>query len=80
MGSVSTVIKGLEWAVQDAQQRGVESKAAINMSIASDYSRALNKTVKAAVQRGLTVIAAAGNSGVCYQRFIHLLRVPVRGV
>jgi len=64
LGSVSDVIAGLEWAVRDAQRRG--GKAVINMSIASQYSRALNRSVRAAVQSGLAVIVAAGNDGVRY--------------
>lgn len=63
-GSNSTVMAGIQWAVQDAEKKGVK-KCVANMSLGGGYSRALNMAVKACVGRGLTMVVAAGNSGVC---------------
>lgn len=59
-GSNSTVMAGLEWALADAQRKGV-TKCVANMSLGGGYSRALNKAVATAIRRGLTVVVAAGN-------------------
>lgn len=61
-GSNSTVMAGIEWALADAQQKGI-TKCVANMSLGGGFSRALNRTVATAIQRGLTMVVAAGNEG-----------------
>lgn len=63
-GSWSNVLSAIQWAVNDATARGVISKSVLNLSIASDSSSAINSAMKAAVDKGMTIVAAAGNSGV----------------
>ena len=61
-GSEETVIKGLEWVVNDFKSR--KTKAIINMSLGGKFSQVLNDAVDAVVQSGIPVIVAAGNSKV----------------
>ncbi|RPA95407.1 subtilisin-like protein [Choiromyces venosus 120613-1] len=60
-GSNSTVIAGLQWAVEHAEADGVTNKSVANMSLGGQSSRAMNDAVAAVVRMGLTVCAAAGN-------------------
>lgn len=62
-GSISGVIAGVQWAVRDAQQKGINMCVA-NMSLGGPYSRALNQAVTTAVNQGLTIVVAAGNESV----------------
>jgi len=56
-GNYSDVIAGIEWAVS----RGVK---VANMSLGADEgSEPLHRAVKAALKAGMTIVAAAGNSG-----------------
>ena len=59
-GSMSTVMAGIEWAVEQGVQ-------VINMSLGgagpSDGQDALSLTCNAAVERGIVVCVAAGNAG-----------------
>lgn len=56
-GGYSSVIAGIEWAVQ----KGIK---VANMSLGADEgSEALKRAVTAASRAGLTIVAAAGNSG-----------------
>ena len=63
-GTASGVIAGIEWAVEHADQLGIE---AINLSLegegCSDGDDAQSRAVDGAVDAGLVVVAAAGNSG-----------------
>lgn len=53
--SVSTVIKGIEWCIENNIQ-------VINMSFGMDsYSELLHETVKRAYDRGIVMVASAGN-------------------
>ncbi|KAF4432691.1 putative endopeptidase K [Fusarium austroafricanum] len=61
-GSMSIIIQGLQWAVNDAKARGIANKAIVNMSLGGYYTAAANDAVKAATDAGLTVVVAAGNS------------------
>lgn len=60
-GSVGDTISGLIWAVDDMAghpgQLGV-----INLSLGGSLNRSLNDAVEAAVDSGMTVVVAAGNS------------------
>ncbi len=56
-GGYSNLIEGINWAVEHGAQ-------IINLSLAgSFYSEALQKAIQAAVDKGITVVAAAGNNG-----------------
>ena len=57
--ATSWLLKGLEYAVNNATARGV--KATINMSLRSQFDSILNDAVKAAVKAGLVVVVIAGN-------------------
>jgi subtilisin family serine protease len=61
-GSVSTVIAGLDWVLQDhAQSAGA---AVVNMSLAGDASSALDTEVNSLLSAGMTTVIAAGNDNV----------------
>lgn len=60
-GTNTGVMKGIEWAVADAKSKGKSSKCVANMSLGGGYSAALNKTIKAATDSGITFVVAAGN-------------------
>jgi subtilisin family serine protease len=55
---VSNQIKGIEYAIKHANEIDV-----LNISIENLNSPALNAIIKEAVKAGITVVAAAGNSG-----------------
>ena len=57
-GSTSTVIAGMNWIAANAPAHSV-----VNMSIGGRYSQAVNDAARALVNRGLVVVAAAGNEG-----------------
>lgn len=65
-GTVSDIIKGIQFAVKDhqakvaAKQRGYKG-ATINMSLGGGLSEALDQATNAAVSAGVHVIVAAGN-------------------
>ncbi|KAF4232221.1 hypothetical protein CNMCM6805_010057 [Aspergillus fumigatiaffinis] len=60
-----TIIKGMEWAVNDAQSRHDLDikKTVMNMSLGGGYSQVMDRAVDATVQAGMVVVVAAGNSG-----------------
>lgn len=62
-GSMSGLLRGLNWAVDDATRRGVVRRAVVNMSLTGAYTESVNDGVKAATDAGMTVVAAAGNDG-----------------
>lgn len=59
-GSVSGVIAGLDWVVNDH----VSGPAVVNMSIGASKSASLESAVDRAYADGITVVVAAGNSNV----------------
>ncbi|KAK4204619.1 peptidase S8/S53 domain-containing protein [Triangularia verruculosa] len=61
-GTMSGLILGLNWAVNNAKARGITKKAVINISLGGGYTAAVNAAVKAATDAGLTVVVSAGNS------------------
>jgi len=79
-GSMSDVIKGIEFAVEHHNQRVAEAKkfndeagdddekiivkSAANMSLGGGRSRALDRVVDAAVKAGIQFAVAAGNDGM----------------
>jgi cerevisin len=62
-GTMSDVVRGVEWTLTDHKQRTKSSKAksVANMSLGGGYSRALNMAVDAAVEGGVNFAVAAGN-------------------
>lgn len=59
-GSVSGVIKGIEWSVNDIKSKN--RCGVISMSLGGGKSTSLNNAVNSAVSVGINVIVAAGNS------------------
>lgn len=64
-GPWSSIIDGLQWAVNDAREKGILGKAIINFSVGGPSSRAADNALTAAHNAGVFVSAAAGNDGVC---------------
>ncbi|WP_203363522.1 S8 family serine peptidase [Bacillus sp. REN10] len=57
IGTISTVMAGIEWGIQ-------QKLDILNISItASDYDEALERMIKRAYDSGLIIVAAAGNEG-----------------
>jgi subtilisin family serine protease len=63
-GAMSDIIKGLEWAVNDAMGRGDIHKCAANLSVGGGKLIAVDVAIAAAVRAGMTVCVAAGNDSV----------------
>jgi len=59
-GSTAGVIAGVDWSVREATNRA--ELAVINMSLGGGSSPAMNAAVNAAVDNGVAVAVAAGNS------------------
>ncbi|KAM5442898.1 Subtilisin-like protease 10 [Microsporum ferrugineum] len=62
-GPWSSIIDGLQWAVNDAREKGILGKAIINFSVGGPSSRAADNALTAAHNAGVFVSAAAGNDG-----------------
>ncbi|KAH7174953.1 peptidase S8/S53 domain-containing protein [Fusarium flagelliforme] len=62
LGTMSGIIQGLQWAVNDAKSRGITKKAVINASLGGFYTQAANEAVKVATKLGITFVSSAGNS------------------
>jgi len=62
-GTMSDVVRGVEWALSDHKRRSKASqaKSVANMSLGGGFSRALNMAVDAAVEGGVGFAVAAGN-------------------
>jgi len=63
-GSNSGVLAGIDWAVSNARTNGRTSRSVINMSLGGEFSQITNDAVTAAVNAGIFVAVAAGNSGI----------------
>jgi len=62
MGTISTLIAGLDWVLQDhAQSAG---PAVVNMSLGGDASSALDTEVNSLLAAGITTVVAAGNDNI----------------
>src|SRR5438132_852219 len=62
MGTISTVLAGLDWVLQDhAQSSG---PAVVNMSLGGDASSALDTEVNSLLTAGITTVVAAGNDNI----------------
>ncbi|KAH6986870.1 peptidase S8/S53 domain-containing protein [Ilyonectria destructans] len=62
-GTMSGIILGLNWVVNDAKSRSIASKAVVNMSVGGAYTASVNTAVQAATDAGITIVVAAGNNG-----------------
>jgi subtilisin family serine protease len=68
LGTVSAVLAGLQWAVNNATESGRIGKAVVNLSLSArrfggpSYADATMRAAKAAVEAGLFLAVAAGNS------------------
>lgn len=60
--SISDVIAGIQWAVEDAASKGIAAPV-ISMSLGGGSSASEDAAVRAAVGRGVSVVASAGNDG-----------------
>lgn len=63
-GDWSTIITGIEYAVNDTATRGCPNGAVMNLSVGGPRNQAVNDAVAAAVVAGVFVAVAAGNDGV----------------
>ncbi|RMJ21422.1 hypothetical protein PHISP_07706 [Aspergillus sp. HF37] len=61
-GTNSQVISGMEWAVKDAESRGITGKSVMNMSLGGSFSRVMNDAATSVVKAGVFLSAAAGNA------------------
>ncbi|KAF4332835.1 alkaline protease 1 [Fusarium beomiforme] len=61
-GSTSGIIAGLSWTVNDVVAKKRAGKAVINMSLSGGNSAILNNAAQSAIDTGIPVVAAAGNS------------------
>ncbi|KAJ4004005.1 hypothetical protein NW752_010913 [Fusarium irregulare] len=61
-GSTSGVLAGVAWTVNDVVAKNRAGKAVINMSLSGSSSDIMNDAVQKAIDAGVPVVAAAGNS------------------
>lgn len=62
VGSISTVLAGIEWVIGERQQTVGKIPFVINMSLGGeDKSKTLDRMINAAVDAGIHVVVAAGN-------------------
>jgi len=52
----------MQWAVNDAISKGVQSKAVLSLSLGGSYSSSLNAAVQVVINKGIPIIVAAGNA------------------
>jgi subtilisin family serine protease len=62
-GSWSGIIKGIEWAVNDAESKGL-SKVVMNLSLGGGNFDPIDQAVNAVVDAGIHVAVAAGNDAL----------------
>ncbi|KAI9137981.1 peptidase S8/S53 domain-containing protein [Paraphysoderma sedebokerense] len=60
-GSLETILAGLSWLSESAKQR--KKPSVVNMSLGTPKEMAIDDAVKALVDQGIVVVAAAGNDG-----------------
>lgn len=64
MGPWSQIMRGMQWAADDAVARGRAGRAVLNLSLGGEKSDAVNDLVQAISDAGIVVVAAAGNENV----------------
>ncbi|KAI1335612.1 subtilisin-like protein [Xylariaceae sp. FL0016] len=62
-GTMTDVMDGIQWAVNDAQNARTINRSVINMSLGGSQSQPLDDLVNSAHNAGMTVVVAAGNDG-----------------
>ncbi|WYZ46576.1 hypothetical protein EsH8_IX_000801 [Colletotrichum jinshuiense] len=60
-GSISSILTGLSWTVNDIISKGAQGKSVINMSLGANNVTALDNAVLAAYNQDILVVVAAGN-------------------
>jgi len=60
-GSGTSVLAGIEWAMQDAETRN--KKAIISMSLGGGFSQETNNMIKDAFEKDILTVVSAGNDG-----------------
>ncbi|KEY68356.1 hypothetical protein S7711_01134 [Stachybotrys chartarum IBT 7711] len=60
-GSNSGVLQGMQFVIQDVQQKNLAGKAVMNMSLGGARSDAINRAVEAMFNAGIVPVVAAGN-------------------
>lgn len=60
-GSNSGVLKGMQFVIDDAEEKGITGKAVMNMSLGGTFSTAINRAVQALFNAGIVPVVAAGN-------------------
>ncbi|CZT16249.1 related to Cuticle-degrading protease [Ramularia collo-cygni] len=60
-GSNSGVLKGIDWAVQNAKDNGHIARTVLSMSLGGPFSQVTNDAITEAVAEGAFVAVAAGN-------------------
>ncbi|KAF4458559.1 alkaline protease (oryzin) [Fusarium albosuccineum] len=60
-GPNSGILKGLQFAIDDAQQKGKKGRAVVNMSVGGEYSEAVNRAIEALRNANIVPVVAAGN-------------------
>ncbi|GMF54821.1 unnamed protein product [[Candida] boidinii] len=61
-GTLSSIITGLQYAVNHRNGLGEDIPAVVNLSLGAPKSAVVNRAIKAASNSGLFVVAAAGNN------------------
>lgn len=61
-GTMTGVMAGLNWTVNDILTKDRVGKSVINMSLIGGHSDTLNDAIQAAIDDGIIVVAAAGNA------------------
>ena len=64
MGPWSQIMRGMQWAADDAVARGRRGRAVLNLSLGGEKSDAVNDLVQAISDAGIVVVVAAGNENV----------------
>ncbi|CAG8739463.1 7184_t:CDS:2 [Gigaspora margarita] len=60
-GSVQSVLYGLQYVIQSHLAKGGKGKTIVNLSLGSEYNRAVNLAVNELVKHGIIITVAAGN-------------------
>ncbi|ODV71318.1 S8 family peptidase [Cyberlindnera jadinii NRRL Y-1542] len=63
-GNISTILLGIEFAVNHCKEHSETHKCVINMSLGAYFMSSVNDACDAASELGVVVVAAAGNSAV----------------
>ena len=60
-GLLSTVVRGIDWVIQQHKQDSQKAKSVINMSLGAGKSLIIDRAVQIASEAGIHVVVAAGN-------------------